>query len=842
MSRGVFRVYLGAAPGVGKTFAMLDEGFRRRVRGADVVVGLVETHQRAGTIAQLRDLEIVPRHTVQYRGATFQEMDVDSILARRPQIVLVDELAHTNVPGQGNVKRWQDVEQFLEAGIEVITTLNIQHLESLNDLVEKITGAVQRETVPDVIVRSADQIELVDMSPQALRRRMAHGNIYSVERTGPALDSYFREGNLGALRELALLWVADRVDDALHDYRTRHGIAGAWETRERIVVAVTGADGSEQLIRRAARIASRSRGQLVGVHVSKFDGRRDARPSSLSAHRDLVMELGGVYHEVAGDDVSRSLVAFAHAEGATQLVLGASQRSGLTKMVWGSVVRRTIGKVGAIDVHIIASGSSQSLAELSRGARLGGLAARRQLAGWLMVLAGMPLLMAILVKHRVDVSFATQLLLFLLLTVAAGAVGGVGPAVVGAVGGSLLVNYYFVDPIYTFTIATAENAFSLAVFVVVALTVSGFVTLASRRSYDSRRLRSEAESLARTTATLAGAPDPLPMLLDQLRATFSLAGASVLRPTSDDGWDIEASAGDPPRTPDDGTAIRLSPEDGTMLVLRGGDLGLDDRRLLQAHAEQLGVALTARGLQQELTRTAVIKEADQLRTALLQAVSHDLRAPLANIKADVSSLLSNEVVWDASTEHEFLTSIDEQTNRLNRLVGNLLDMSRLQAGVLSLQLGPVAPDETVSAALQGLDISPGTVVVGITNDLPFVLADADLLERAIANVVSNALRFSPAGQPVLIDATVESDSSLSIRIMDHGPGIDEGLRAAVLRPFQRLGDGPRGTGVGLGLAVANGFVSAMGGTFSLTDTSGGGLTVDISLPIALTETDPEDVT
>ncbi len=274
MARGLLRIYLGAAPGVGKTYAMLNEGWRRAQRGTDVVVGFVETHGRENTHAQVRDLEVVPRRTVTYRGAEFEEMDVDAIVARAPAVALVDELAHTNVPGSRNTKRWQDVEELLASGIDVISTVNVQHLESMNDVVEQVTGTKQQETIPDSVVRAADQIEIVDMTPQALRRRMAHGNIYPAERVDASLANFFREGNLGALRELALMWVADRVDEALEDYREAHGISGTWETRERVVVAITGAPGGSDVIRRAARMAARTRGELLGVHVRPADGLR----------------------------------------------------------------------------------------------------------------------------------------------------------------------------------------------------------------------------------------------------------------------------------------------------------------------------------------------------------------------------------------------------------------------------------------------------------------------------------------------------------------------------------------------------------------------------------------
>ncbi|HEX6656568.1 MAG TPA: histidine kinase, partial [Ilumatobacter sp.] len=322
MVRGTLRVYLGAAPGVGKTFDMLNEGRRRRGRGTDVVVGYVETHGRARTAEQVGDLEVIPRRTIEYRGATFEEMDIDAVLARNPQIALVDELAHTNVPGSRNATRWQDVNELLAAGITVISTVNIQHLESINDVVERITGIVQRETIPDEIVRAADQVELVDMTPEALRRRMAHGNIYAAEKIDAALTNYVRVGNLAALRELALLWVADQVDVALEEYRERHGITVPWETRERVVVAITGAPGTEDLIRRASRIAQRAHGELLGVHVRTQQGLAGPPTELLATHRKLLEEVGGEYHETAGSDIAAALIEFARAENATQIILG----------------------------------------------------------------------------------------------------------------------------------------------------------------------------------------------------------------------------------------------------------------------------------------------------------------------------------------------------------------------------------------------------------------------------------------------------------------------------------------------------------------------------------------
>ena len=361
MSRGELRIYVGAAPGVGKTFAMLNEGWRRNERGTDVVVGYVEAHGRPATAAQIRDLEVLPRATLTYRGRQFEEMDIDALLARRPSVALVDELAHTNVPGSRNEKRWQDIEELLAAGINVISTVNIQHLESLNDVVEEITGIVQRETVPDAVVRAADQIELVDMTPEALRRRMAHGNVYAADKVDAALANYFRVGNLGALRELALLWVADRVDEGLEEYRERHGITAPWETRERVVVALTGAPDGDRLVRRGARLAARSRAELVGVHVRSADGLATPNQDLLERHRGLLDQLGGRYAEVTGTDVADALVRFARAENGTQIVLGSSRRSRWAELTKGSVINRVISLASGVDVHVISGESPEIL-------------------------------------------------------------------------------------------------------------------------------------------------------------------------------------------------------------------------------------------------------------------------------------------------------------------------------------------------------------------------------------------------------------------------------------------------------------------------------------------------
>jgi two-component system sensor histidine kinase KdpD len=838
MARGQLRIYLGAAPGVGKTFAMLDEGWRRRQRGTDVVVALVETHGRPKTLEQMRDLEVVARRRLDHRGATFEEMDVDGVLARRPQVALVDELAHTNVPGSRNAKRWEDVEELLAAGIDVISTVNIQHLESVNDVVEEITGIAQQETVPDEVVRAADQIELVDMAPEALRRRMAHGNIYAAEKVDAALANYFRVGNLSALRELALLWTADRVDEALQDYREAHGISRPWETRERIVVAVTGAPSGENLVRRAARMAARSHAELVGVHVRSDSGLAEA-PDALEENRILLADLGGEYHEVVGSDPAESLVRFALAENATQLVLGAAGRARWREvLVGGSVINRVIRAAGPIDVHVISGtddpdGASRLLP--SRRRRPSGLTPRRQLLGWLLAAVGMVLLTLVLVAAEDHLNLPSEMLLYVVLIGSVAVVGGLWPAIGSAIVASVVVNWFFTPPFHTLTIADTDNVIALGVFLAVAVMVSVLVSQLSRRSADAVRARAEAEAIASVAGTFLDPDDALGSTLAHLRSTFDLTAVAVLRPGPDGtGHLVEAVSGDPvPSSPEGHTTIAL--HGGAVLVLDGPSLHSDDLKVLKAFVGQLGTVLEQQHLRAEARSAASAAEGDRLRTAILRAVSHDLRTPLASIKASVTSLKQDDVAWSDHDRDEFLSTIEEETDRLNRMVGNLLDMSRLQSGIVRPALRPVGLEEVVPRALvsiSGRDASGlSAVELRVPEDLPAVLADPDLLERVVANLVANALRHGSGPSPVRVEAGAVG-ARVDLRVVDHGAGVPPRERTRLFEPFQRLGDNDLDSGVGLGLAVARGFMEAMDGELGIDDTPGGGLTFTASLKVA----------
>lgn len=840
MGRGRLRIYLGAAPGVGKTYAMLAEAHRRQQRGTDVVVAFVEDHGRRLTAELVDGLEVVPRRQLVHREATFAEMDVDAVLARRPQVALVDELPHTNIPGCRNAKRWQDVEELLAAGIDVISTVNIQHLESLGDAVEGITGVRQRETVPDAVVRRADQIELVDMSPQALRRRLAHGNVYAPEKIDAALANYFRPGNLTALRELALLWTADRVDEYLQKYRAEQGIEGTWQARERIVVGLTGGPEGATLIRRAARIAARvSGGELLAVHISRSDGLSGTgSPQTLIEQRALVESLGGSFHAVLGDDPAAGLLDFARGVNATQIVLGTSRRPAWQYLYGPGVGTTVTREAGDIDIHMVThehAGHGRGRVPVRRITDLG---RPRTIAGWLIGMAGPPVLALVLTAIG-GLGLSTDMLLFLSLTVCAALVGGLLPAIGSALVASSVLNYYFTPPIHTFTINEPQNIMAVAIFTVVGISVASVVDLAARRTHQAARSQTEAQTLSALAGTvLRGAPNGdgvLTALMEQVRETFGQESAALLeRPEPLGAWVPVATAGPrPPERPEEAD-VDVPVGDSLALVLRGRVLPGADRRLLGAFAAQAAVVLERRRLAREAAAARREAEGNRIRTALLAAVSHDLRTPLAGIKASVTSLRAADVEWAPEDEAELLAGIEAGADRLDHLINNLLDMSRLQTGTVTPLIQETDLDEVVPFALGG--VPPESVRLDVPETLPMIRADGGLLERSLANLVENAVKYSPDGVKVLVkaDALRQPGGSgrVELRIVDRGPGVPEDAKERIFAPFQRYGDAPRGAGVGLGLAVARGFVEAMDGTVTAEDTPGGGLTMVVSLPAA----------
>ncbi len=826
--RGELRIYLGAAPGVGKTFAMLGEAHRRLERGTDLVAAVVETHGRKKTADLLAGIETIPPRYIDYRGSRFPELDVPAVLARKPQVVLVDELAHTNTPGSKNPKRWMDVEELLDAGITVLSTVNVQHLESLNDVVAQITGIEQQETVPDEIVRSASQIELVDITPEALRRRLSHGNVYAPDKVDAALSNYFRRGNLTALRELALLWLADQVDAALSKYRADNKITATWEARERVVVAVTGGAESETLVRRASRIASKSSAELIIVHVVRGDGLSGVSAPQMGKVRELAASLGATVHTVVGDDVGKALLDFAREMNATQLVIGTSRRSRWARVFDEGIGAAIVQHSGKIDVHMVTH------EEAKRGLSLRAVSPReRRVASWLAAIV-VPSVICALTAIFLDryLTIGGESALFVIGVLIVALLGGVAPAVLSAMLSGLLLNYFLTEPRYTFTIAEPDAAITELVLLMLAVAVAVLVDRAASRQREARHASQEAELLTLFAGSVLRGAD-LETLLERVRETYSQRAVSVLRVQGDDEEIVACVGSDPCGDVDNAdTAIEVG-DDEFWMLMSGRSLPARDRRVLTAVAKQAAGLVRQRELAAEASKAEAIEKADELRRSLLSAVSHDLRTPLAAAKAAVSSLRSEDIGFSEEDTAELLATVEESVDQLTALVDNLLDSSRLAAGVVRPELKRVYLEEVVQRAL--LSIGRGSTgfgakgLVRIKVDVgdAVALADAGLLERVLANLVDNALRYAPESI-VRINAG-RVGMRMLINVVDEGPGVPRGTEDQLFEPFQRLGDRNNKYGVGLGLSVARGFVEAMGGTISATDTPGGGLTVIVDL-------------
>ena len=657
------------------------------------------------------------------------------------------------------------------------------------------------------------------MTPEALRRRMAHGNVYPAERIDTALGNYFRAGNLGALRELALLWVADRVDEALDEYRRLHGIERPWETRERVLVALTGAPDGDRLVRRAARMAQRAKGDLVAVHVRPQDGLTSAAAETLERQRTLVERLGGTYRDVVGDDIGKALVDTARRMNATQIVLGATRRSRVTELAArlghrprdprvGRGHRRPCHQPGGGHRRAAGPPAANGTARPPRDRRSGRRRAApadaddgaRAAPRRARPAERPPPLSAR--RHR--------------------RLGDRRPLARARRRrrGFLLANWYFTPPLYTFTIGEGENLLALAIFLIVAATVSGFVSLAARRANEGQRARAEAESLAR----LAGTSTVLD-ILESIRRTFALDGVTLWH-RRDRDWTADAEVG----AHAERTEAALRVDGNHVLALVGPTAPDDERRLLDAFVTEFAGSIRIEELEADVSEVDDLERVNDLRLAILSAVSHDLRTPLAGIKASVTSLLDDEIDWPQADRQAFLSTIDQETDRLDGLVGNLLDMSRLQSGALDVASAHIGLDEVVPAALASIGPQADAVDVDVAETLPRVVADPGLLERAIANIVANALVHGD-GAPVRVVAG-PVDGGVDLRVVDRGPGVSAVERDRMFVPFQRLGDSPHGASVGLGLAVARGFLEAMGGTVEVEDTPGGGLTMILRLRTA----------
>jgi two-component system, OmpR family, sensor histidine kinase KdpD len=870
-TRGQLKVFLGAAPGVGKTYEMLTVGRARLKAGTDVVVGVVETHGRAETEALLDGFETVPRRSVPYHGTVLEEMDLDALLARRPALALVDELAHTNAPGSRHPKRYQDVEELLDAGIDVLTTLNIQHVESLNDVVASITRIRVRETVPDGVLDRADDIEVVDLNPDDLIQRLKDGKVYVPTNAERALKHYFSRGNLTALRELALRRTADRVDDELLGHMRANAIPGPWAAGERVLVCVNEDPRTAGLVRYTKRLADRLHAPWTALSIE------GARAAALSeAERDRIAEALRLADRLGGDAVTLpggrriadDVLAYARSANVNHIVVGKANRSWLFELLHGSVVHDLLRDSGAISVHVVpgeaAPDDRQPRRMIAMAAPRSGFHLRPYLGALAAIAAGLG--SAILAQPYAGIENAD---LFLLTAVVAVAVRwGLGPALVSVVAASLAYNFFFLPPVYTLTIADPTNVAAFLLFTLVAVLVSNLASRARRVAVASQGRARATERLfgfSRTLAACGTLDDVLWATSAQVAAMLKVRVVLLLP----EAGIVTVMAGYPPEDRIDAADVAAAQWafDNERPAGRGADtlpgakrlflpmrtgrgtigvIGLDadgtspiltpeGRRLLDALADMGALAVERVRLVEDLDRAERAAETDRLRQALLTSISHDLRTPLASVLGAASTLRDLEAALAPDAKAELLGTIIGEAERLNRFIANLLDMTRLEAGAVAPNLSPQDVAEIIDTALRRTQ----TVLAGhrletdIAPDLPPLALDPVLFEQVLVNLLDNAGKYAPAGSTVTVRAR-RGGEQVDIRVQDEGGGLSEADLERVFDKFYRVqkGDQVR-AGTGLGLAIARGFVEAMGGTVTAgnrRDRSGACFTVTLPIP------------
>ncbi len=864
--RGRLKVFFGMCPGVGKTYAMLRAAQAERADGTDVVVGVVETHGRQETEALLAGLAEVPRRRVEYRGTTLPEFDLEAVLARRPRLVLVDELAHTNAPGSRHPKRWQDVLELLDAGIDVVTTLNVQHIESRADAVRQITGATVHETVPDSVFDAADEVELVDLTPEALRERLAEGKVYLGERAAAARDGFFQEPHLAALRELALRFTAERVERQVRALRAGAPRHTVWRSGERLLVAVGPSPFSTQLVRWTRRLAAAQGAPWLAVFVEASRPLTAEARQLLDKNLALARELGAEVVHTHDDDVPAALVRVALAHNATQIVVGKPRGPRWLELVrGGSLVDRLLRRGGNIDIYVVPAEPAP------RGRRLfaphaptgetaadyglaAGAVAAVTTAGWLLP-----------EKYYLAVG-----LVYLLAVITLSLRIGRGPVFAAGVLSAVAWNFFFIPPRFTFAVGKLEDALLLGTYLVVAL-VAGQLTARIRLQARQERLREErATALVQLTRALAEARTLDEAVFAGLRQTDALFGAQSalllggpdaggLTPhfagsfTMDEGalgvadwvWRHRRPAG---RFTDtlagaEGFFVPLVREEKAVGVFAvrvpaEAQLTLAQRDLLEVFARQLAQTVEREHLRAASERETLLAESEKLHRTLLDSVSHELRTPLAVITGAAESLADA----DAAGQRALAGEIRTAARRLNRLVGNLLDQTRLESGALKPRLDWCDARDLINAAAESARdaLAARPLEVAVPDDFPPVRADFALTEQALANLLLNAARHTPAGSPVRVAAGFEPGGARVVfAVADRGPGVPAELRARLFRKFAR-GESAQAGGLGLGLAIVRGFVAAQGGDVAVGDAPGGGAVFTIYLPHVAPQSPPAE--
>ena len=873
--QGRLKIFLGAAPGVGKTYEMLLAGKARQREGIDVVVGLVETHGRAETKALLEGLEILPRKEVEYRERTLSEMDLDAILARKPKLVLVDELAHTNVSGSRHAKRYQDVDEILAAGIDVYSTLNIQHLESLNDVVAQITRVRVRETLPDHVIDQADEVEVIDLTPKDLIERLQAGKIYTRNVADRALEHYFSEGNLTALREMALRRTAQRVDEQMLSYMQAHAIRGPWAAGERVLVCINEHPSSLSLVRYARRVADRLQAKWEAVyiettrHQSLTERERDRIASALR----LAEHLGGGAVTIPGRHIATDLIDYARDQNITHIIIGKSQRSRWFEMLHGSVVHDLMRHSGNIGVHVVSGEEAAETEPTATATEIRPQGFGPYLASTVMV----ALALAVGFPLNQYISLPNISMVFLAAVLFSAIRYGLWPSLYASLLSTLAYNFFFLQPLYTLTVADPSNVVALVFFLIVAVLTS---QLAARVRREARASRQRAASTAalygfsRKIAAIGDMDDLLWATAHQIASMLKLhvilllphEGVLQVRagyPPEDElneadlaaatwAWTQGKPAGRDAETLPGAKRLflPLGTERGPVGVIgfdreqAGPLLTPDDRRLLNALCDQAAIAIERINLAGDVDQARVVAETERLRSALLTSISHDLRTPLSSIIGSVSSLRSFGASFDTETRDELLLTIQEEAERLNRFVGNILDMTRLESGALAPRQEPIDLEDAIFAATKPATrlLTHHRLILDIAADLPLLRLDYVLFGQVLFNLLDNAAKYAPHGTTITVRGRL-SGGDLRIDVLDEGPGIPEADLEHIFDKFFRVHGGDRRrAGTGLGLAICRGFVDAMGGRISATnrpDRSGACFTIQFpgNLTVSRSEID-----
>lgn len=866
--RGRLKIFLGAYPGVGKTYAMLQAAQERRRQGVDVVVGVVETHGRAETEALLRGLEVLPRRRLMYRGRVFAEMDLDALLWRKPQLAIVDELAHTNVEGSRHVKRHQDVEELLAAGIDVFTTLNVQHIESLNDVVERISRVRVRETLPDKVLELADEIELIDLSPDDLIQRLREGKVYVRDQIGRAIQHFFGKGNLTALRELAMRVAAERVDAEMVSYMRAHAIAGPWPTQDRLMVCVNESPVAKKLVRTAKRMAERARMPwiAVSVHTPRTDSLSDEAKDRVAEALRLAETLGGEACTLhAESDIATELLAFARSRNVTRILLGRPRRRRLSGWLREHVTRRLLSRGGPFEITIVAPEEEPGADHLIQASPPDFRPDLRPF-GW----ATLAVAIAIAIAHVADrfLPLANLSLIFLMAVLFAAIRFGLWPSVYASLLSFIAYNFFFADPHHTFIVSHREDVLTVVFFLVVAVIVGN---LAARLKAQVEAMRMTAKRTAnlydfsRKIAGAASLDDVLWAAVHHVASTLQ-CHSLVLLPRRDER--LEIASGYPPEdqmSPTAWGAAQWAWEHGQAagwgsgtlpgsewlflpLKTARGPVGLlgvsfenpkreltpDQRHLLEALVDQVAVAIERTNLVTDIEEARLLTETERLRSALLSSVSHDLRTPLVSIIGSATGLASCDGALSQADRAQLVQTILEEGERLNRFVQNLLDMTRLGYGALRPNREWVDLREIVGRALRQMARSLAVleVEVQIPEDLPVLHVDPILIEQVLVNILDNAAKYSPAGGRIEI-AAVQDGERVSVRVSDEGPGIPPEARDTVFDVFYRVRAGDKqAAGTGLGLSICRGLIEAHGGQIEALPGPGGrGTTIVFWLPV-----------